>query len=160
MDSLCRILKDSPALRYLELSYLNGASHQWALEEFCKQYNQLGGAPLKLEVVILGRGVNLKLPTTAVDVFAQASYLSLLTDPTFVQEIGIIAGRQTAWKTFNSAFFPNIKRFRLSASTRSEPWVRNFFAMRSARNFLRQVHLQVDGTLFSKFPFRGMFHSP
>lgn len=40
---LCQILQESPALRYLKLSFPNGADHQWKLEEICKQYNQLGG---------------------------------------------------------------------------------------------------------------------
>ncbi|KAK7712714.1 hypothetical protein SLS64_001429 [Diaporthe eres] len=157
VGSLCQILVDSPELRYLKLSYLNGAEHQWELEEICKQYKQLGGTPLKLEVVIFGWGVNLKLPTTAVDVFAQASYLSLLTDPTVIQEMGIIAGRQTAWDTFDLSFFPNMNRFSLSASTHSVPMVRDFFALRKGRDFLSRVHFRVGGPLFTKYhEFRDM----
>lgn len=157
---LCQVLLNSPGLRYLNLSYLNGAENQWALEHICKKYNQLGGAPLRLEVVILGRGVNLKLPTTAGSVFAQASYLCFLTDPNFVQEMRIIAGRQTAWNTFDSSFFPNMNRFGLSASTHFEHTVRNFFALPKTRDFLRRVHFRVGGALFKNYyEFRGMFHS-
>lgn len=156
---LCRILKESPALRYLKLSYLNGAENQWGLEEICKQYSQLGGAPLQLEIVILGPGIYLKLPeqVNGVGASSQASYLTLLTDPTCIQEMGIIATRDTAWDTFDSAFFPNMDRFYLHASRRSEAMVNNFFAMRKARNFLRQVHFEIDGSLFRKYQeFNGM----
>lgn len=160
VGSLCRILVNSPELRYLKLSYLDGTVNQWTLEEICKQYNQLGGAPLKLEVVVLGFGVNLKLPANGGDGSAQAGYLSLLTDPDCVRDMSIIAGRQTAWETFESSFFPNMNRFNLYASTRFELTLRNFFAMPKTRDFLRRVHLQVDGTLFwTHFDFRGMYHS-
>lgn len=159
VGSLCQILVDSPELRYLKLSYLNGAEHQWTLEEICKQYKQLGGAPLKLEVVLLGWGINLKLPATGGAGSAQADYLSLLTDPDCVRDMRIVAGSQTAWETFDSSFFPNMNRFKLSASTRFELAVRNFFAMPKTRNFLRQVHFHVQGSLFKKYGFRGMLHS-
>lgn len=158
---LCGILKESPALRYLKLSYLHGEENQWSLEEICKQYSQLGGAPLQLEILMLRKGVYLKLPeqVNGLGASAQASYLALLTDPTYIQEMGIIATRDTAWDTFDSAFFPSMNRFRLSASIRNEDVVGNFLKMCKARDFLSQVHLEVDGALFRNFEnFRGTSH--
>lgn len=165
VSSLCLILKESPELRYLKLSYLNGAEHQWRLEAICKQYSQLGGIPLKLEIMILGGGVNLKLPERALssipggDPSAQAFYLALLTDPTCLQEMKIIATGATALGTFDSSFFPNLNLFRLRASIRHEQTIRNFFAKPKTRDFLRQVHFQVGGSLFRNYRnFKGMFH--
>lgn len=160
VSSLCRILKESPELRYLKLSYLNGARHRWKLEEICKQYSQLGGTPLKLEIMILGWGVNLELPDqVGIHPSAPAVYLALLTDPTCVQEMRINATRNTALGTFDLSFFPNMNRLGLRATTRYKQMVRNFFAMRKTRDFLRQVHLQVDGALFRIYTdVNGMFH--
>lgn len=158
---LCGILKESPELRYLKLSYLDGEENQWRLEEICKQYSQLGGAPLQLEMLMLGPGVYLKLPVqaTGTGASAQASYLALLTDPACIQEMRIIATRETAWDTFDSAFFPRMNRFRLSASRRNEVAPSNFLAKRKTRDFLSQLHLEVDGDVFRSFRnFRGTCH--
>lgn len=74
------------------------------------------------KVLTLGPRIYLKLPeqVTGAGASTQASYLALLTDPTYAQEMGIIATRNTAWDTFDSTFFPNMDRFSLNASRRDE----------------------------------------
>lgn len=94
------------------------------------------------EGLTLGQGVYLRLPeqVTGVGASTQASYLALLTNPTFAQEMRIIATRNTAWDTFDSTFFPNMDRFRLNASRRDEFMLRSFLfrpsLSRTSTNFL------------------------
>lgn len=84
------------------------------------------------EVFNLGQGVHLKLPeqflasATRGDTSAQASYLALLTDPTCIQELEIIATRDLAWDESYSASFPRMNRFRRYASTQHGLNVRGF----------------------------------
>lgn len=165
MKLLCQILKASPGLRYLELSYLNGTEHQWALEEICKRYKQLGGAPLELEVLILGQGVDLRLPArvlssaTGIDRSAKASYLSLLTDPAFLREIRITSANELAWATFDASFFPKMEELYLCVPVELRLPFYYFLMTQEIPDFLRQVHFHVDGTYFETYDnFEGMLH--
>lgn len=160
-DMLCEILKESPGLRYLELSYHSGSWERSRLEQVCTKYHQLGGIPLGLEIVVLGRGLYLRLPeeafspVTGIDGSAKASYLSLLTDPARVREMRITATKGIAWATFDTSFFPNMDRLFLFSYARFERSVLRFFAMPKGRDFLRQVHLHVDGGLFKRHSYLG-----
>lgn len=162
---LCQILKESPGLRCLELSYHNGSWGPSWLEQICTKYHQLGCIPLGLETVVLGRGVYLRLPeeafspVTGIDGSAKAPYLSLLTDPARVREMRITANKGTAWATFDTSFFSNMDRFFLFSYSRFERSILRFFAMPKGRDFLCQVHLHVEGSLFKRRSyFGGNFH--
>ena len=167
VDLLCQILKESPGIRYLELSYLNGLEHQWSLEEICKRYQQLGGAPVELEVLILGRGVDLRLPAQVLSAAAasgmgrsaKAFYLSLLTDPACVREMRITAANNLAWSTFDASFFPNMEDLYLSAPVQFRAHVLYFLLAHETRDLLRQVHFHIDGSFFWNYAnFKGMLH--
>ncbi|KAL1879863.1 hypothetical protein Daus18300_001702 [Diaporthe australafricana] len=161
-DTLCQILKASPSLKYLELSYSKASEHQWGLQSICEKYEKLGGQPLALDVLILGKGVVLKLPTqnpsSNEDVDVQASYLALLANPTRLKEISIVAAQGLAWDTFDPSFLPEVTDFHLIASMNSGggAWVKTFFSKAGARSFLAQVHLHVEGDVFDYPHFRGM----